>query len=185
VSPAARLVARVRAEEGLGLVELLIALVVINVAIFALMGAFGASTASVIRAGRIGTGTVLAERQLELYRGMLWTGIGLHATLVASASSNATHVADAAAADAQTTNASCTTTAPECMPIQNVTGPDGKAYRIDTYVSTLSAVTGGRAVKRVTVVVRSTANLATPVARLQATFDRSSGCVYQSSTNPC
>lgn len=185
MSRTARLVARLRAEEGLGLVELLIALVVMNVAIFALMGAFGASTASVIRAGRVGTGTVLAERQLELYRGMLWTSIGLHGGLVSSASGDATHQSDAAASDPQTANPACTTTAPACQPIQNVTGPDGKAYRMDTYVSTLSAVTGGRAVKRATVVVRSTADLDTTVARLQTTFDRASGCVYQSSTNPC
>lgn len=181
------MVARLRRQDGFGLVELLIAIVVLNIAIFAMFSAFNAGTFSILRAGRTATGTVVAERQLELYRAMLWRNIGLHPTLITAAASDSVHVSDAAAADAQTANASCTTSAPECQPIQStVTGPDGSSYRIDTYVSTLAAVTGGRSVKRVTVVVRRADDLAAaPLARLQTTFDRSTGCVFASTTDPC
>lgn len=181
------MVARLRRQDGFGLVELLIAIVVLNIAIFALFSAFNAGTFAIVRASRIATGTVVAERQLELYRALLWRHIGLDASLIGPAAGDAVHASDAAAGDAQTASTSCTTALPQCRPIQaSVAGPDGRAYRIDTYVSTLSAVTGGRPVKRVTVVVRRADDLTVPpLARLQTTFDRSTGCVFASAVDPC
>ena len=122
---------------------------------------------------------------------MLWNRIGLDSSLITAAAASAPHTTDASWADAQTSYASCTTSAPECMPVQGpVTGPDGKSWRIDTYVSTLSSgaggVTAGRSVKRVTVTVRRwTDQTGTPLARLVAAFDRSTGCIYGSTTDPC
>lgn len=186
-----RLVARLRSEDGLGLIEFVIALLIINVAIFALYLSFTAAGAAVLRANRVSTATVVAEKQIELYRAMLWNRIGLEASLISSAGASSVHTDDASWADAQTSYASCTTTVPECMPVQGpVTGPDGKSWRIDTYVSTLSSgaggVTNGRPVKRVTVTVRRwDAQSDPPLARLVAAFDRSTGCIYASTTDPC
>ena len=49
--------------------------------------------------------------------------------------------------------APCTTK----VPVQTLTGADGKSYRVDTYV-TWQTVAAGRAVKLVTIVVRDGAN---------------------------
>ena len=64
-----------------------------------------------------------------------------------------------------------------CLPVQNVTGPDGHGYRIDTYVNyvnndaTLSVRTpaSGLTLKRVTIVVRDGAT-GTILAREQSAF---------------
>ena len=186
-----RLVARLRGEDGLGLIELVIALLIINVAIFALYTSFTAAGSAVLRANRVSTATVVAEKQIELYRAMLWNRIGLKDTSITASASDTVHTGDASWPDAQTAYASCTASAPECMAVQGpVTGPDGKTWRIDTYISTLvsgaGGVTSGRPVKRVTVTVRRwNDQTAAPLARLVAAFDRSTGCIYGSTTDPC
>ena len=66
----------------------------------------------------------------------------------------------------------CGTLVPVCTPTQTVTGPDGRAYRVDTYV-VLATPAGGTAVKQVTVVVRrsgTTATLARVVSTAGADF---------------
>jgi hypothetical protein len=63
----------------------------------------------------------------------------------------------------------------ECNPSRVVTGADRKSYRIDSYITT-STLTGGRAIKVVTVVVRNANALsARPFARISSTFDQSTG----------
>ncbi len=60
---------------------------------------------------------------------------------------------------------------PECEASREVIGPDGRAYRIDTYI-TRETPSGGRELKKVTVVVRDPANVnGTPLARQVSTFD--------------
>ena len=64
-----------------------------------------------------------------------------------------------------------------------MTGPDGKSYRVDTYIRT-ATVDSGRTGKRVTVVVRRTDTLSVAaLARLSA-FDLGTGCIPNSSC-PC
>jgi hypothetical protein len=66
-----------------------------------------------------------------------------------------------------------------------VTGADGLAYRVDTYIRSVTPASG-RATKRVTVTVRRENNLsASPLAKLTAIFDLSTGCVVGSSTAGC
>ncbi len=169
-------------EHGFGLVELLIALTVMNIAIFALYGVFSAGTFSILRAKRISTATTLGEKQMELYRGMLWADVGLDSTQLAT--TDATHQSDAdwVSQASQYAAASCTSSAaPECQPTRlAVVGPDGLQYRIDTYVRVLSSggggVPSGRDVKRVTVTVRKNDAQTQVLARLTTTFDRSTGC---------
>jgi hypothetical protein len=57
--------------------------------------------------------------------------------------------------------------------MRTVTGPDKISYRIDTYIVSQN-VAGGRAVKKVTVVVRRASTLRT-LARLTSSFDESTG----------
>jgi hypothetical protein len=52
--------------------------------------------------------------------------------------------------------------------------PDGRSYFVDTYILWSAPITASRAVKQVSVVVRSTTN-ATPLASVVSTFDCSTG----------
>ncbi len=54
-----------------------------------------------------------------------------------------------------------------CTPTQTVTGPDGRSYRVDTYI-VWTTPSGGTAVKQVTVVVRKSGTTAT-LARVVST----------------
>lgn len=174
---------RARAEDGIGLVELVLALAILNVVLLALFATFNAGSLALRRASRISTAETLADKQLELYRAHLYSGILLDNTLVNSSAttSDATHTGDSAwvSAASQYTTGTCSSTLPECQPIQTgVTGPDGRTYRIDTYVRALSgadAPASGRGVKRVTVVVRDSSD-GKVLARLTSSFDLATGC---------
>jgi Tfp pilus assembly protein PilV len=63
-----RLVAKLRGEDGLGLVELLIALLVLNVGIFATLGAFTSAATAINRASHISTAATISDKQMETYR---------------------------------------------------------------------------------------------------------------------
>jgi type II secretory pathway pseudopilin PulG len=66
----ARVTAHLRHEGGFGMLELLIALVVLNVGLFALVGAFNASTISINRARNATAAVALVDQQMETYRGL-------------------------------------------------------------------------------------------------------------------
>jgi Tfp pilus assembly protein PilE len=188
---ARRLIRRVhRDQSGFGLIELLIALMLMNIAIFALFTAFDAGATTLLRAERTSTAATLGEKQLELYRAMLWNNIGLNSTALASTDSTHQGDADWVSQASQTSVTACNASAtPECQPTQSsVTGPDKFQYRIDTYIRTLTSagggITGGRTVKRVVVSVLRQNNLTAAPVRMIATFDQSTGC-DDTSTNPC
>lgn len=169
-----RLLTRVRSDEhGLGLVELIVALVILNIGLLALVAAYSSGAAALRRGGQVATATALGERQLELYRGLRYSAIGLESGLVATANADAQYAASWPSGTADTT--SCTdATRPECRPMQSVTGPDGRSYRIDSYVVRV-AYSGTHTYKRVRVIVRDGASLATVLARHESTFDESTG----------
>jgi type II secretory pathway pseudopilin PulG len=189
----------------MGLIELLIAMTVLQIAIFAVFAMLQAGALSILRASRVSAANSAGERQMELYRGQLFKNIGLSSTAVVAAALDATHTGtdglytDDNAADAAEWNGgvqvdpalavppslACATSPPECTPIRTVTGPDGRSYRLDSYVRTVTP-SSGRPVKRVTVVVRRADDLAQPpLARLSASFDVATGCIPDSTTNPC
>lgn len=85
------MVARLKREEGLGLIELLIAMVVLQVGLIALIGAFGSSSVALATASRVNTAAVLADQQMELYRSMPYDAIGLD---TAGAPTTGTYVSD-------------------------------------------------------------------------------------------
>lgn len=184
-----------RDERGFGLVELLISMTILVIAVFAMYTAFDAGALALLRSSRTSTAATIGEKQLELYRGMLWSNIGLRAAGPNGSgldSTDGTHQGDSdwVSQTAQTAAANCSSSsAPECQPTQsNITGPDGFKYRTDTYVRTLTAAGGGvyngRDVKRVAVTVRKQEDQTKLLARVATTFDRATGCDGTTS-NPC
>jgi Tfp pilus assembly protein PilV len=173
--------ARLRSEDGFGLIELLIAMVLLNVGLLALVASFNSGIVTLQRASRITTGAVLADQQMELYRAISWANIRLEPAAATTADAELTPYRSDASRQypaVQVTGA-CSPLVVECMPQQTVTGPDNRAYRVDTYivqeVPNQGGSNEGRPVKRVTVVVRDGNNLAKVYARQVSTFDQSTG----------
>jgi Tfp pilus assembly protein PilV len=81
-------------EAGFGLIELLISMVILQIALLAIVGAFGAGAVALGRAGLLNTAAVLADTQMELYRSMPYDAIGLD---TASAPTTGMYVADTVA----------------------------------------------------------------------------------------
>jgi prepilin-type N-terminal cleavage/methylation domain-containing protein len=147
-------------EEGFGLVELLIAMTVMAVGISAIVAGFTAGIFALNRASIIATAGTLADKQMEFYRGLPYTKIA-----VGAAGLGTTYTTDAAlAGGTQTGNYDITACAsPSCVlgsssteaqycsngstPVppsfpapctavqSTVTGPDGRSYRVDTYIT--------------------------------------------------
>ena len=78
-------------ESGFGLIELLISIVVLQIALLALVGAFGAGSVALGRAAKINTAAVMADQQMELYRSMPYDAIGLD---TAAAPTTGTYIGD-------------------------------------------------------------------------------------------
>ena len=78
--------ARAAAEDGFGLLELLIAMVVLNVGIFALMSTFLSAGVTAQRAARISNGNAIADKVMEVYRGLENKAIYLNAPAVSGGS---------------------------------------------------------------------------------------------------
>ena len=159
-------------EEGFGLVELLIATTMLTIAIGSLLAVFVSSAVSLRRAGQKGTALTLADTQMEKYRTRTFTAVRIDGTLIPTSGTYVTgHTEDSVippstgqAVAGANGDDTCPTVdePPACLPTQDVTGPDGHAYRLETYVNyvnndaTLSVRTpaSGLTLKRVTIVVR-------------------------------
>jgi type II secretory pathway pseudopilin PulG len=172
---------RLRSEAGFGLIELLMAMVMLNIGILAIVAAFNSSMFALNRASKISTASALADSQMELYRALTYNAIALDATSLGSVDN--TYKCDAALGSScpNSTSGEITTTCSasplpnECIPSRTATGADRKSYRVDTYITTTTP-TNGRALKLVTVVVRDGRNLSgRPLARVGSTFDQSTG----------
>jgi type II secretory pathway pseudopilin PulG len=174
----------VGAEGGFGLVELVIAMVVLTVAITVLVASFSSATVAINRAARISTAGVVADSQMERYRAMTYAWIGLD-TAVATDAAYTSDVACVGGAgcsnDAPTIGASScraggtvyTSFPTNCVPTTTTTGPDGRSYRLDTYVRAIQSVVVGnpRSTKLITVVVRDTGAGNKVLAREESIFD--------------
>jgi type II secretory pathway pseudopilin PulG len=160
-------------EEGFGLLELIISMLILNIGLLALVAAFNSGSIALKRASEVSTATALADRQMELYRGIKYDVIGLQSGLVTTANADALYAANWPTGTPDTT--SCTdATKNECKPVQTVTGPDGRSYRIDSYVVSVAA-SGTHNIKLVRVFVRSGAAPDTVLVRAESTFDASTG----------
>jgi type II secretory pathway pseudopilin PulG len=166
---------RLRSGAGFGLVELLIAMTLLSIGIFALLAAYTSSTTALMRASRVATAGTVANKQMELYRGLLYDDIRLDS---ASIPTTGEYVADSAyTGGAQITTPACSGSPlpDECDASRAATGPDGRSYQVDVYMYT-DTLPGGRTVKEVTVVVRDNADSSRVLARRESTFDLYTGC---------
>ena len=115
---------------------------------------------------------MLADKQMEIYRTIAYSCVYL-----TSATGDTTYSGDSAYSASQVTAADCSpnTTPPTSATTasQTVTGPDSLSYRIDTYIVSVTP-TGGRAMKKVTVVVRgiTAGTVGGVMARASSSFDQ-------------
>jgi Tfp pilus assembly protein PilV len=164
---------RLRADQGFGLIELLIAMVILNVGILAIVASFNAGIITLNRASRITTAAVLGDQQMELYRAIKYDSIRLQAATIPT---DPPYTIDAAYSGTQITTTTCTGSPvpDECNASRTATGADGKPYRVDTYIVETTP-TGGRTVKLVTIVVRDGTELSKVYVRQASSFDQSTG----------
>jgi type II secretory pathway pseudopilin PulG len=173
---------RAHSEEGFFLVELVASMLVITVALLALIGAYSMGYFAIGSSAKTSAAGLLANNQLELYESLPYASIGLDATTLTSVkSSDATYSTDEAALPSGVTGdvtiSSCGSSA-QCLPVQTLTGPDNKSYKVETFIRLLSTRTDGasRSEKVVSVVVRNASVSGMPVVlKMQTAFDSSSG----------
>jgi len=67
--------ARVREEAGVGLVELLVAMTVMAIGIFALVAGFSSGFGAINRASKVSTAGTLADQQMEDFRRGAWESV--------------------------------------------------------------------------------------------------------------
>jgi Tfp pilus assembly protein PilV len=166
---------RLRQEAGFGLLELLMAMTILNLGILAVVAAFNSGIVALKRSGQTSTASVLADKQMELYRSLTYGSIALASTSIPA---TAPYTTDPAYSATQATT-TCTTPLPaECNASQTISGPDRHSYRVDTYIIDDHAVAASRTVRRVTVVVRDGKSLGKVLARSTSTFDCSTALPY-------
>ena len=180
---------RTCSEGGFGLIELMIAMVVLNIGILTVFAGFSSGYTTLRRSNSIANAAALADAQMERFRGVKFAGICLSTT-----STNALYVAGQPEGTAVPT---CVTTDPALVALRApVTGPDSTSYRIDTYlvwrcyrgtlstsnpysVSAPGCVTSGvamaSAVKLVRITVREHSAPAIVYVTQESTFDASTG----------
>ncbi len=141
---------RVRGQQGFALIEMLAAIVIINVGLLAILLALNSGMVTLRKSAESSTASAVADRQLERYRALAFAAIYLDTTSLAATDS--TYQTDSAYSASQVTQ-TCAPLAAACTPSQTVTGPDGRSYRVDTYI-VWTTPAGGAPVKQVTVVVR-------------------------------
>jgi Tfp pilus assembly protein PilV len=167
-----------RGQQGIGLVELLAAMTVLAVGILAIFAMFESGIRHLSRASTITTAGALADKEMESYRAIKYASIGLPETLVAPLASDAVYSGDTAWQSSSGNRvglvACGTYPCSSDVPVQTLTGADGKSYLVHTYI-TWQTVGTGRLVKLVTVVVRDSADPTKVWARAASAFDRSTG----------
>ncbi len=156
--------ARLRSQQGFALIEMLVAIVVINVGLLAILLALNSGMVTLRRSAETSTASAIADQQLERFRARAFAAIYLDTTSLAATDS--TYQADSAYSASQVSQ-TCSPLVAACTPSQTVTGPDGRSYRVDTYVVSVVPA-GGQAVKQITVVVRKP-GATTALARVVST----------------
>lgn len=170
-----RLRARLEAEQGFTLIELTAALAILSIALLALMASYDQAFFSLHSSAKTTSATLVANNQLELYSALPYASIGLDASTLASVqASDTVYTSDeaslAGAAGTDVTISGCGA-APQCLPVQTVTGSDRQRYRLETFVRdvTISSITE----RVVTVIVRAASVSGSPqVVTLTTAFDQ-------------
>jgi Tfp pilus assembly protein PilV len=192
------MLSRARAEDGFMMIELMAAMVVITIALLALMAGYDSAFVSLHNASQKAVASKLANQQLELYTALPFASIGLDSTTTDAVGDPANGAYDSLYAtnalltgdlvtDPDTGDVtqepsgtvndveidSCGSSA-NCLPIQTVTGPDGRHYRIETYVRDEANSPSIRWTERVvTVIVRDANQTSLPeLVEMSTAFDR-------------
>jgi Tfp pilus assembly protein PilV len=169
-----RLSARLRTQAGFGMVEMIVAMAMLNVGLLALMAAFVNGVTTARRAGRVATASTVGDTQMELYRALTYGEIKLDTSSVPTSAPYTTDSAYSASMITGTCSGAVSAN-PQCNASRTLTGPDHGTYQVDTYIVPITP-TNGRTAKQVTVVVRDTQQLGGPaLARRTSIFDESTG----------
>jgi Tfp pilus assembly protein PilV len=155
---------RLRGQQGYALIEMLVAIVVINVGLLAILLALNSGMITLRRSAETSTASAVADQQIERFRALAFAAIYLDTTSLAATDS--TYQTDGAYSASQVSQ-TCSPLVAACSPSQTVTGPDSRSYRVDTYI-VWTTPTGGTPVKQVTVVVRKPGS-PTVLARVAST----------------
>jgi Tfp pilus assembly protein PilE len=179
---------KLREQDGFGLIELVIAMTVLNIGILAIVAAFNSGALALRRASVISSASAVADGQMETYRALRNCSIYLDHTQVTAAPTSytsdsaysASQILDnnraslASPLNGNPSGAACPTTPPSTAtnPHQQITGPDNRSYWVDTYM-VVTTPTNAEPVKQVTIVVRDPTDTANRrfIVRESSTFD--------------
>jgi len=154
---------RLRSEEGFGMLELLMAVVMLSIALMALMGVFASGTLALRSSASTSNGTVVADKVMEVYRELKDCAVYLSSSTIPTSGQYYTqYYADTSAyanvgvysasnhlwateATSSGTYSPIPTSLPGCLPspapspdptqaVQNITGPDGLSYLVFSYI---------------------------------------------------
>lgn len=150
---------RLGSETGTMLIELVIGMMFLAVAVSALLAVFASTQLSMRNAGIEGTALTLAESQIETYKTMAYNDMKISTAtipgsgdpyLTANSSDSTIPSASGQFGGGTSSSTACatpTTPIADCA-VQTLAGPDGRTYRIDSYLHEVSGL------KTLTVAVR-------------------------------
>src|SRR5437764_4114265 len=135
--PIARsMVSRLRNEKGFGLLELLMAMTMLNIGILALVAAFNSGAVALQRASRTTTASALADTQMELFRAITYATIGLDSTSVTASDTTYRNDSALGGSPANDLTATCSSPLPnQCLPPPTPAGADHRTYPVDPYAT--------------------------------------------------
>jgi Tfp pilus assembly protein PilV len=176
------MIARLQSQRGFALIELLAAIVMINIGILAILLTLNSGAVTLRRSAELSTASAVADKHMERFRAIPYSAIYLDTTSLGAINADTTSLGtiyrgDTVAYSATQVNQTCSPLVPACTPSQTVTGPDGRTYRIDTYIVWKTPTDGagaasGDPVKEATVVVRRSTGAAA-LARTVSVFGES------------
>jgi Tfp pilus assembly protein PilV len=139
------LAARARADAGFGMIELLLAMIVISVGILALFAMFNSGMVQIRRASSVSTAAALADSEVEKYRALQFDAIGLVDSSVTGADS--TYKGDVAyKTDGPTTTVvGAVTSSQTTITVSSTSGfPTSAPFRIkiDSEIMLVNAISG-------------------------------------------
>jgi type II secretory pathway pseudopilin PulG len=192
------MLSRARAEGGFLMIELSVAMVILSIALLALMAGYDSAFVSLHNASQKATASKLGNQQLELYTALPYNSIGLDTTTTDAVGNPTDPAYDSLYATSDLLTGDLVTdpdtgvvtqepsgtvndveidgcgSSANCLPIQNVTGSDGRRYRVETFIRDEANSPSIRWTERVvTVIVRDASKTSLPeLVEISTAFDR-------------